>query len=99
MTAPITPVTKPTKTVIATIGAVLSVVVPLVTSLLTYLPSEWSAVITGVIGLLTVLGVYVVPNKPTGAVVVSESTPIRELPTGTPLSEVVDPSSYRNPWK
>lgn len=70
MTTPVTPVTKPTKSIVALIGAVLSVAVPLITSLQGYLPPEWSAVITGAIGLLTVLGVYVVPNKPTGEVVV-----------------------------
>lgn len=75
MTAPVTPVTKPTKTWIASVGAVLTVVVPLATSLLTYLPPEWSAVITGVIGVLTVLGVYVVPNKPTGQVVITSDSP------------------------
>lgn len=71
MTTPVTPVTKPTKSIIALIGTILSVAVPLITSLQGYLPPEWSAVITGAIGLLTVLGVYVVPNKPTGEVVVA----------------------------
>ncbi|MGK2880612.1 MAG: hypothetical protein ACSLE6_07385 [Mycobacterium sp.] len=69
--APVTPVTKPTKTIVASIGAVLTVVVPLVTSLLTYLPPQWSAVITGAIGVLTVLGVYTIPNTPTGQVVIT----------------------------
>ena len=88
-----TPVTKPTKTWIATIGAVLTVVVPLVTSLLTYLPPEWSAVITGVIGLLTVLGVYTVPNKPTGEVVTTD--PGHVPPAATSPPPVGD---YKNPW-
>lgn len=95
-----TQVTKPTKTWIATIGAVLTVVVPLVTSILVYLPPEWSAVITGVIGALTVLGVYTVPNKPTGDVVVAAGT---VADTGV-LGAVDDPPAppaggYHSPWR
>ncbi len=96
MSTPVTPVTKPTKTWIATVGAALSVVVPLVTSMLTYLPPEWAAVITGIIGALTVLGVYTVPNKPTGEVVVA--TP----PVGSysvPVVPDAQAGEYRNPWQ
>jgi hypothetical protein len=92
MSTPVTPVTKATKTWITTVGAVLAVVVPLATSALTYLPPEWAAVITGVIGVLTVLGVYTVPNKPTGSVVVHADTAV-------PDAASIPPGVYANPWE
>lgn len=100
MTTPV-PVTKPTKTWIAAVGGILSVAVPLITSLLTYLPPEWAAVITGVIGLLTVLGVYTVPNKPTGEVVVSEHVvpPVAASPPPVRPDVAVQPGEYKNPYK
>lgn len=96
-----TPVTKPTKTWIAAVGGVLSVAVPFITSLLTYLPPEWAAVISGVIGLLTVLGVYTVPNKPTGDVVVPAPQAGPSMPgVNEAIGDAVPATgNYHNPWR
>lgn len=103
MTTPATPVTKPTKAWITAIGGILSVAVPLITSLLTYLPPEWAAVITGAIGLLTVLGVYAVPNKPTGDVVIptSEVPPVGGVskPVQVDTGGYINPGEYKNPYR
>lgn len=63
MTVPTTP-TKPTKAVVATIGGILVTVIPILESVSDFLPQPWPAIITGLIALLTVLGVYKVENKP-----------------------------------
>lgn len=65
--APITTPTEPQtthKAWIALIGGILATFVPILQSATNILPQPWPALITGLIALLTVLGVYKVPNKP-----------------------------------
>lgn len=62
MTTP-TPTTS-AKAVVAGIGSILMVLVPILQSVAGVLPPPWGAIVTGFIALLTVLGVYRVENKP-----------------------------------
>lgn len=52
------------KAIVATIGGILITVIPILESVGDFLPQPWPALITGLIALLTVLGVYKIPNKP-----------------------------------
>lgn len=61
--------TQPTSTTahkawIAVIGGVLITLVPILQATANVLPQPWPAIVTGLIALLTVTGVYTVPNKP-----------------------------------
>lgn len=51
------------KTIVATIGGILITIVPILESVGDFLPQPWPAIITGLIALLTVVGVYKVPNR------------------------------------
>lgn len=67
-----TPMTTPApttahKAVVASIGGVLVTIVPILEAVGDFLPQPWPAIITGLIALLTVLGVYKVENKPKSA--------------------------------
>lgn len=105
MTAPNPPINtinpSKSKTWVAAIGGSLTVVVPLILSVATYLPDPWPAIIGGLIGLLTVAGVYKAPYKPEGTSVVS-NVDLREVATPLPPSapQVQPPpdGGYRNPW-
>lgn len=52
------------KAVVATIGGILVTVIPILEAVGEVLPQPWPALITGLLALLTVLGVYKVENKP-----------------------------------
>lgn len=82
------------KTWWAAIGGTLTVVVPLILSVATYLPDPWPAAIGAVIALLTALGVYKAPYKPEGTSVVSNAD-LNEIATPVPPSGGV----YQNPWR
>jgi hypothetical protein len=86
MTAPV-PMTAH-KSWVAAVGGLLTVVVPLLLQVATYLPDPWPALIGGVIALATVLGVYKTPNKPV-APVAPPVAPPSQPPTG----------GYTNPWR
>ena len=95
MTTPITTINpSKSKTWIAVIGGLLTVIVPLVLSVSTYLPDPWPAVLGAVVALLTALGVYKAPYKPEGTSVVSTAE-LREIATPTPPP----PGGYQNPWR
>lgn len=61
------PVPEPTtahKAWIAALGGILVTVVPILQATTNVLPPQWAAIITGLIALATVTGVYRVPNQP-----------------------------------
>ena len=108
MTTPITTVEpSKAKTWIAVVGGLLTVVVPLIVSVSTYLPEPWPAVIGAVVALLTAFGVYKAPYKPGGTTVV----PTAELeqvatpmpPTKSDIDDVPPPSpglgGRRSSWQ
>lgn len=82
------------KTWIAVIGGALTVIIPLILSVATYLPDPWPAVIGAVVALLTAAGVYKAPYKPEGTSVVSTAD-LQEI--ATPTLPVAD--GYKNPWR
>jgi hypothetical protein len=86
-----TPTVVPSKlkTWITLIGGLLGAAVPLVLSLVDYLPPQWAAAITAVIGLLTALGVYHAPYTPSGTKVVPDTAAKSVPPAG----------GYHNPWR
>ena len=87
MTAP-APTPSKAKAYVALLGSVLTVVGPLLLNVSTHLPEPWPAIIGGVIGLLTVLGVYQAPYRPAGTVLVP-------APPATPPAD----TGYANPWR
>lgn len=105
MTAPQITTIKPSKskTWIAAVGGALTVIVPLVLSVATYLPDPWPAVIGAVIAVLTATGVYNAPYSPGGTSVVSTTelekvaTPVESAPE-TPVSPPATPT-YQNPYR
>lgn len=82
------------KTWVGLVGAVLTFVVPLILSVEDYLPSPWPAVIGGALSVLTALGIYKAPYKPTGTVLVPER------PAGIPgaTGTVLDGDLNLPPW-
>ena len=106
MTAPVVTTIEPTKAKawVAGVSAVLTVVVPYILSVATYLPDPWPAVVGGLIGLLAVFGVYKVPNRPADTVIVPESQ-VQTLPPNVPYTPVPDTpyvppvGGYQNPWR
>lgn len=87
MTTP-TPTPSKAKTWVALIGTVLTILVPLATQLATSLPPQYAAVIGGIIGVLTLTGIYHAPYVPPGAVMVSVPPPPAP-PSG----------GYKSTWK
>lgn len=79
------------KTWVAVVGGLLTVIVPLILSVATYLPDPWPAVIGAVVALLTALGVYKAPYKPEGTSVVDNA----EL---NEIANPVAPGEYQPPW-
>lgn len=80
------------------VGAGLSFVVPFILEATEGLPAPWPAIIGAVLWLLTALGVYKAPYRPTGTVLVPEEAvtpPVRSTGDVT----VVREGEYRNPWK
>lgn len=86
MTTPVPP--SKAKAWIALVGTLLTAIVPYVLQYSTALPAPWPALIGGMVALLTVLGVYHAPYKPTGTVIVQDPSPAAPPPGG-----------YQNPWK
>lgn len=85
MTSPIVTPSK-AKAVVALVGTLLTVAVPYLLQVATSLPEPWPAIASGLVGVLTVLGVYHAPYKPTGTVIVPDP--------------VAPPSGgWTNPWK
>ena len=60
----------------AAFGTVLNAVVTILQQYGGFLPAPWPAVVTGALGLLTVFGVYKVPNKPAPAAVGASPWPV-----------------------
>ena len=56
------------KTWTAAVGTILNMVVLLSDQARPFLPPQWTAIISGLIGLLTVVGVYKIPSPPKRAV-------------------------------
>lgn len=105
MTAPTPKMTKD-KTWAAVVGSILTVGVPLVAQLATSLPPQWAAVIGGVIGLLTITGVYHAPYKPMGpGSIGSVTVPVRavfappEEPAPAPTPTPAPNYTYPDPWR
>lgn len=78
------------KTIVGLVGALLSFLVPLITSVQDYLPAPWPAVIGVVLSVLTALGVYKAPYQPQGTVLVPEHVANQAPPA---------PGEYRNQWR
>lgn len=89
------------KTYVGLIGSVVTFVAPLVLSVSDALPAPWPAVIGGVLAVLTALGIYKAPYKPSeDAVLVHKSevsTP--DLPAVSPQNPAPPAPDYTNPWQ
>jgi hypothetical protein len=74
-------------------GGLLTAAVPLVNSLLEFLPPQWAAAVSAVIALLTAFGVVQLPNKlPPGDVVVADD--------GKPyVAPQAQPPASAGPWR
>lgn len=48
----------------AAAGTIFNLIVFIVQQVSPFLPPQWSVIVSGFLGLLTVFGVYKVPNKP-----------------------------------
>jgi hypothetical protein len=83
------PAPSKAKSWVALAGSLLAVAVPLAAQVATHLPPQWSAIIGGLIALLTMFGVYHAPYVPPGAVVVAPPPGPRQPPAG----------GYTNPWR
>lgn len=90
------PVITPSKakTYVAFVGTVLTIVIPLVVQMSTNWPPQYQALLSGIIGLLTIFGVYQAPYKPKGTVIV----PLDALPIGEEPPSI-EQEQYKNPWK
>lgn len=95
------------KTWVGLLGSALSFVIPFVLSSVDALPAPWPALIGVVLFLLSALGIYKAPYKPTGTVlavdpsapVVSDKVPAN-APTARPAeSGPVVPGEYHNRWR
>lgn len=99
------------KTYVGLIGAGLSFLVPFVLEATEGLPAPWPAVIGAVLWILTALGVYKAPYKPTGTVLVPEETVKPPLRTTHDITVVRNnpaqmgediarrQQQYQNPWR
>jgi hypothetical protein len=80
------------------IGSVLTLVVPFVLEAEQYLPTGANLAIGGVLAVLTSLGIYKAPYKPSNdTVLVHKSEVTTDLPAATP-NKPLPPSGYNNPW-
>jgi len=96
------------KTWVSLVGTLLTFIGPFILSSTDALPAPWPAVIGAVFAVLTVLGVYKAPYKPTGTIlavdpsapVVSDKVP-ENAPTARPTYVGPDTPGgpVRNPWK
>lgn len=64
MTQPAPTKTTVHKTWVAAIGGILVTIVPILQGVTNFLPQPWPAIVTGLLALFTVTGVYSVPNRP-----------------------------------
>ena len=98
------------KTAVGLIGSLVTFLGPFILSSTDALPPPWPVVIGLVFAVLTALGVYHAPYKPTGTVLAPQQGPAApEVPLATPdnPSPPFSPSagtpqiseSYQNPWK
>lgn len=85
------------KAIVGFVGTGLSFLVPLILEVSSDLPDPWPAVIGVVLWLLTALGVYHAPYKPTGTVIVPESVVPASVPTD--VNPAPPPGGYTNPWR
>lgn len=99
MTTPITTINpSKSKTWVALVGGVLATLVPIVLSLLDYIPAQYAwvaAVINAVIAILQTTGVYTAPYKPEGTSVVSTAE-LKEI--ATPAPSLPPDGGYQSPW-
>lgn len=98
------------KTIIGTVGTLLSFVIPYVLSAEQYLPSPWPVVIGVVIWLLTTFGIYKAPYKPEGTVLavnpdaekvsssVPASAPVAQAPNQISIQQYGQ-AEYPDPFK
>jgi hypothetical protein len=88
------------KTYVGLIGSLVTFIAPLALSVSDALPAPWPAVIGGVLAVLTALGIYKAPYKPTPETVLvhKSEVAIPEPPSATPQTPI-PPGDYQNPWK
>jgi len=81
------------------VGSLLTLVVPFILEAEQYLPTGVNLAIGGVLALLTALGIYKAPYKPTEDTVLVHKSEVAtpDLPPATP-SNPLPPHTYRNPW-
>ena len=93
---------------VALIGSVLSLIIPYVLAISESLPEPWPAVIGVAVAVLTALGVYRAPYKPTDTVLAPKEAVPPEVPTDETPGVVAAPpttsaatkaKSGWNPWK
>jgi hypothetical protein len=99
------------KTYVAAVGSVVTFIAPLLLSISDTLPAPWPAVIGGVLAVLTALGVYRAPYKPTDeTVLVHKSEVATPEPAAATPQNPLPPSvgqvggggnggTYTNPWR
>lgn len=88
------------KALVGLIGSALTFAVPYLLQITDALGGPWPAVIGLVLAVLTALGIYRAPYKPTDAVLVHESQVSVSIPPPVPSAPVDLPEArYRNPWK
>lgn len=86
------------KTYVGLIGSLVTFIAPLALSVSDALPAPWPAVIGGVLAVLTALGIYKAPYKPTADTVLVHKSEVATpgLPPATPQNPV---GPYQNPWQ
>jgi hypothetical protein len=91
------------KTYVSLIGSALSFVVPFVLQSVDALPAPWPAAIGVVLFLLSALGVYKAPYKPTGTVLVPEKSAVPNTELYGTVTDAETPDvisgTFKNPWK
>lgn len=87
------------KTWVGLFGSVVTFVAPLALSVSDALPSPWPAVIGAVLAVLTALGIYKAPYKPSSDAVLVPQAAVADdpyFPPATPNNPL--PGEHQNPW-
>lgn len=82
------------------LGSLLTICVPWVLQFSDSLPAPWPGVVGLVLAVLTALGIYKAPYKPTDETVLVHKAQVSapDLPLVTPQNPAA-PEGYQNPWQ
>jgi hypothetical protein len=81
------------KTIVGLVGSVVTFVVPLIVSVQDYLPAPWPAVLGVALSILTALGIYTVPFKPSGTTLAPDTPAVQ-----VEIQKSV-PGPHTTPWE